>query len=111
MLPTKLARAALRGMRSEAVPPGAVGALMGLSWEYRRQRGGVPEVGGRAEPGAVSGAALRCCARRPGSPAASSQSEAYVPTGYVPDGEVMAVTLSSRRHGSIPGSTQGAPKA
>src|SRR6476661_10482780 len=98
MLPTKLARAALRGMRSAAVPPEAVVVLMGLSWSTGGSDLVVPE-GGRAVPGAVSGAAVRCCARRPGSPAPVTGG-AYVPTGYVPDGEVIAVTLSSRRSGS-----------
>ena len=55
------------------VPSEAVVVLMGVSCEYRRQRSD-RAGGGRAVPGAVSGAALRCCARRPGSPAACSPS-------------------------------------
>src|SRR3954469_16822462 len=100
MLPTKLASAALRGMRSAAFPPEAVGVLM-------RSLLGVPAAttgragGGRpGESGAVSGAALRCCARlpevsgrpaRPALPGRASPPAAYVPTGYVPNGEVTAV--------------------
>src|SRR3954451_13098861 len=87
MLPTKLARAALAGKRCSVVPPDAVVALMTVSRMCRRQRS-------RRAGWAVSGAALRCClagvagpVRRPG---------AYVPTGYVPDGEVTGVTVSSR---------------
>src|SRR3954453_18929580 len=71
MLPTKLASAALRGMRSAAVPPEAVVVLM-------RSLLGVPAAtagragGGRPEEsGAVSGAALRGCARVPGGPGES----------------------------------------
>ena len=101
------------GLARDALGGGSTGGGGGASWSLL----GVPaaaiwscRVGGRAGPGAVSGAAVRCCARRPGSPAACSQSEAYVPTGYVPDGEVMAVTLSSRRPRSIPGSTTEAPE-
>src|SRR5688500_14135099 len=69
MLPTKLARAALRGTRASTEPP--VGVLMGELLGDRRQRILVPTDG---EP-----------------------ATAYVPTGYVPNGEVIAVTLSNRR--------------
>src|SRR3954447_25137193 len=98
MLPTKLASAALRGMRSAAVPPEAVVVLM-------RSLLGVPAAtagragGGRpGESGAVSVAVLRAAPGVPGRPArptlpgGASLSAAYVPIGYVPDGEVTAVT-------------------
>src|SRR3954447_22454130 len=90
MLPTKLARAALAGKRCSVVPPDAVVALMTIS----RCAGGselvVPEGGS---------AVRRSCAARPGSRTGPSSPAAYVPTGYVPDGEVIGVTVSSRRAG------------
>src|SRR3954464_14212627 len=87
MLPTKLARAALAGKRCSVVPPDAVVALMTIS----RCAGGselvVPEGGQRCGVAVLRG---------PGHGAGPSSPAAYVPTGYVPDGEVIGVTVSSR---------------
>src|SRR5687767_9719175 len=102
MLPTKLASAAFFGTGSATAPSEAVvvikspGSTGGSECESCR-------VGVRDGPGAVGGAALRCCAasgitgRLPPGPhrAGTGVQSAYVPTGYVPDGEVMVVTLSS----------------
>src|SRR5215213_6404062 len=102
MLPTKLASAAFLGTRSVR-PPEAVVVLM--------RSPGVPAAGsvlpGAAGRSPVRSAVLRLpvlgdclsCTRRPGSPNDrwSDSREAdrlspYVPTGYVPDGEVTTVT-------------------
>src|SRR5690242_7420317 len=106
MLPTKLARAALRGKRCSVVPPDAVVALMRFSRSACGDDRVVP--GGRpgSMPGSVSGSGCRYFAEPPGLPAAvhgvlvgggASSPAAYVPTGYVPDGEVTGVAVSSRR--------------
>src|SRR3954451_15901864 len=99
MLPTKLANAALRGTLWPVVPLGGAVALI-RSPEGSGGRTSSCRMGNRAVPGAVSGAAVQCCARTPGCPVSSAHPhrarcvQPYVPTGYVPDGEVTAVTMS-----------------
>src|SRR3954469_23640940 len=101
MLPTKLASAALRGMRSAAFPPEAVVVLM-------RSLLGVPAAttgrAGGGRPGGIRcGQRVRRCGaargsrgdRSPACPTLTGGAAlpaAYVPTGYVPDGEVIGVT-------------------
>src|SRR6478672_10104452 len=106
MLPTKLARAAFRGMRSAAVPPEAVVVLMGsllgvpaaatVSCRRWAPGGSRWRSAVRSDGGVRWRAVLRAA---PGVTGRCSPVGAYVPTGYVPDGEVMAITLSSRRRG------------
>src|SRR3954469_11674964 len=88
MLPTKLARAALAGKRCSVVPPDEVVALMTVSRMCRRQRSRVPGGGQRCVVAVLRGRGHR---------AGTSSQRAYVPTGYVPDGEVIGVTVSRRR--------------
>src|SRR4051812_10088792 len=115
MLPTKLASAALRGTRSVAGPPAVVevmGVLLGVpaaASESRRVETG---------RGPVRSAVRRCCVargargHRPPAPPPSSGGggpAAYVPTGYVPNGEVIVVTCQVEMSG-ISGSRGEIPR-
>src|SRR5215210_5316613 len=80
MLPTKLASAAFLGTRSGSGSPGVDGVLMTFSCRDRR-----------------------CVGRDRGKRPA-----AYVPTGYVPDGEVTAVTCQAE-NGTGRGAAGGGP--